>query len=146
MSDQNTPPEAFDGSSDPASLGSPPPSSAPQFGPPPPGASPVGPPLPGVRPSGGSIPLGIGIGALGGLASWGLGTLSGRMSPGWELLTQLLGVIAGLIPIALVILGIVLSVMPATRRTGAGVLLSFGIGILIAGGVCVALLAGVLVG
>lgn len=145
MSDQNTPAEDFDGSSDPGPLGSPPPPSPPPFAPPPPGASPTGGPPVAARRSGGSILLGLGIGALGGLASWGLGMLAGNAAPGWDLLTQLLGVTAGLIPIALVILGIVLSVMPATRRTGAGVLLSFGIGILIAGGVCVALLAGVLV-
>jgi sulfite exporter TauE/SafE len=89
--------------------------------------------------------LGIGIGVLGGLVSWGMGILAGRATSTAELLTQVLGAVAGIIPIGLVALGIVLSVMPSTRRTGAGILLSFGIGILLAGGVCVALLAGVLV-
>lgn len=155
MSDQNTPAEPFEGSRDPELLGSLPPQAgppqpgSPQPGPPPPsapsGAPPSGAPSPRAAQSGGSILLGLGIGALGGLVSWGMGILAGRATSTAELLTQVLGAVAGIIPIALVVLGIVLSVMPATRRTGAGILLSFGIGILLAGGVCVALLAGVLV-
>ncbi|MEE9963784.1 MAG: hypothetical protein K4304_01680 [Propionicimonas sp.] len=155
MSDQNTPAEPFEGSRDPELLGSLPPQAGPpqpgstQPGPPPPsapsGAPSPGAPSPRAARSGGSILLGLGIGALGGLVSWGMGILAGRATSTAELLTQVLGAVAGIIPIALVVLGIVLSVMPATRRTGAGILLSFGIGILLAGGVCVALLAGVLV-
>lgn len=155
MSDQNTPAEPFEGSRDPELLGSLPPQAEPpqpgstQPGPPPPsapsGAPPSGAPSPRAARSGGSILLGLGIGALGGLVSWGMGILAGRATSTAELLTQVLGAVAGIIPIGLVVLGIVLSVMPATRRTGAGILLSFGIGILLAGGVCVALLAGVLV-
>lgn len=155
MSDQNTPAEPFEGSRDPELLGSLPPQAEPpqpgstQPGPPPPsapsGAPSPGAPSPRAARSGGSILLGLGIGALGGLVSWGMGILAGRATSTAELLTQVLGAVAGIIPIGLVVLGIVLSVMPATRRTGAGILLSFGIGILLAGGVCVALLAGVLV-
>ena len=160
MSDQNTPAEPFEGSRDPELLGSlPPQAGPPQPGPPQPGSTQPGPPppsapsaapspgapSPGAARSGGSILLGIGIGVLGGLVSWGMGILAGRATSTAELLTQVLGAVAGIIPIGLVVLGIVLSVMPATRRTGAGILLSFGIGILLAGGVCVALLAGVLV-
>lgn len=55
---------------------------------------------------------------------------------------QAAATVAGMLPFALLIVGIVLSAMEKTRRTGAGLLLSFGVVILAAGGLCVALIAG----
>jgi len=77
------------------------------------------------------------------LAGGGLVWVLNGGQPVPQLISDLLGVIAGVLPFALIVLGIVLSALPKTRRTGAGILLSFGIAVLIAGGLCVALLAGV---
>lgn len=110
--------------------------------PPPPGPGPVAPPVA----SGGSILLGLGI---------GLGTMAATVGLAWalsgalslpQLLTDWVGSIAGILPFGMIIVGIVLSALPKTRRTGAGILLSYGILILVAGGLCVALLAGLSTG
>jgi hypothetical protein len=56
--------------------------------------------------------------------------------------TNAIDLIAGVWPIVLFVGGLVLAVMRKTTRTGAGILLSFGVAVLIAGGLCVALIAG----
>jgi hypothetical protein len=128
MSDYDTPPGDLGGSGSSV--------------PPPPPPSPPGPAIPPAR-SGGSIVLGLVIGLGSMLAGGGLvWVLSGGQSVP-QVISDLLGAIAGVLPFALIVLGIVLSALPKTRRTGAGILLSFGIAVLIAGGLCVALLAGV---
>lgn len=106
--------------------------------PPPPPPGPAAPP-PGSR---GSILLGLGIGVASMLTTAGLAwALSGGVSVP-QFVTEWVGAFTGVLPFAMIVLGIVLSAMPNTRRTGAGILLSFGVLILVAGGLCVALIAG----
>jgi len=86
----------------------------------------------------GSIWLGIGITIAVLLASWGL-TVSVRYDSPLAPVTNLL---AGGLPFALVLGGIVMAAIPRTTRTGAGILIGIGAGILIAGGLCFALVLG----
>lgn len=120
------------------------------------GPGPVEPPFPPLPPppprtdvpprrGGGSILFGALIGVAAMLGQFGLVTLtgSGSLPPG---LSQAVSVLAGILPFALVVVGIVLSVMSNTRRTGAGILISIGMAILIVGGLCVAMLASYTIG
>lgn len=92
------------------------------------------------RPAGGrgSIWLGIGITVAVLLASWGLTTAVPYDSP----LASVTNLLAGVLPFALVLGGIVMAAIPRTTRTGAGILIAIGAGILIAGGLCFALVLG----
>ncbi len=83
--------------------------------------------------SGGSILLGLGIGLLATVTIWfGANALSSSD-------TGMLVLLGG--PVVVVIAGIVMAAYPATRRTGAGVLIFVGSAILILGGLCLALIA-----
>ncbi|WP_045274028.1 hypothetical protein, partial [Microbacterium terrae] len=102
--------------------------------PPPPGEEPPGAPQP--SPGGhGSLWLGIGIGVAAFLLVWALSLLVGGTDMYWIPIMAWLGM-----PPLLLIAGIILAVIPRTRRTGAGILIAVGAGVLIVGGVCVALL------
>jgi|GEM_PF-2507495 U5 snRNP spliceosome subunit len=98
---------------------------------PPPGAS---------RPKGGrgSILLGIAITYISLAAAWFSLMSAFSSSP----LSGLLSSLSAMLPLALIVVGIVLAVLPKTTRTGAGILIGIGSAILIAGGLCVALLVG----
>ncbi|MGR0317967.1 hypothetical protein [Agromyces sp. ZXT2-3] len=95
------------------------------------------PPTPGEHQAGrGSIWLGIGIAVIAAASVWLVpffGVTDGRQLT--VFLTLLLGV-----PVALLVAGIVLAVIPRTRRTGSGLLIALGAAVLITGGVCTALL------
>lgn len=112
--------------------------------PPPPAGPPPGPPSPpppydyGPPPpprSGGSIWLGIGIG-IGIVALLWLSSIALSNSSAFEVVI----LVWLAMPLIMLIAGIVLIVLPRTRRTGAGILISMGAAVLIGGGVCVALL------
>ena len=84
--------------------------------------------------SGGSIWLGLGIGVIASLTVWFAAQgLSSDSSLGLTLLLAS--------PVLLVVAGIVLAANPATRRTGAGLLIFVGAAVLILGGLCLALVA-----
>lgn len=84
--------------------------------------------------SGGSIWLGLAIGVV---STVGVFFAAQFLSAYTDL------AFAGLMvaPLLMVVVGIVLVANPATRRTGAGLLLSLGAIILILGGLCIALIA-----
>jgi hypothetical protein len=92
------------------------------------------------RPAGGrgSIWLGIGITVAVLLASWGLTTAV----PYDSQLASVTNLLAGILPFALLLGGVVMAAIPRTTRTGAGILIAIGAGILIAGGLCFALVLG----
>lgn len=103
----------------------------------PPGAPypPSGPPR---RRGRGSILLGIAITYATLAAAW----FSFMYAFSSDVLAGPLSTLSGVLPLALIIVGIVLAAMPKTTRAGAGILIGIGSSILIAGGVCVALLSG----
>lgn len=103
----------------------------------PPGAPypPSGPPR---RRGRGSILLGIAITYATLAAAW----FSFMYAFSSDVLAGPLSTLSGILPLALIVVGIVLAAMPKTTRTGAGILIGIGSSILIAGGVCVALLSG----
>lgn len=85
--------------------------------------------------SGGSIVLGLVLGLVGTvLGSFGPPLLTAYAGGGWWLLPLLL------LPVVLVA-GIVLTVKRSTRRTGAGMLVSFAVGLVVFAGTCLYLVS-----
>lgn len=127
MTDQNTPPGA---------AGDPGPVEPPYPPLPPP------PPRPNVVPprSGGSLWLGVLIGVAAMVGQVGLVSFLGSASP-LPVVSQSVQLLAGVLPFVVLVLGVVLSVLQQTRRTGAGILISLGVAILVVGGLCVAMIA-----
>lgn len=102
-------------------------------------AGPAYPPNPSARRRGrGSILLGIAITYATFAAAW----FSFMYAFSSDVLAGPLSTLSAVLPLALIVVGIVLAVLPKTTRTGAGILIGIGSSILIAGGVCVALLSG----
>ncbi len=82
----------------------------------------------------------------GGGSGWlGAGIVAAVLAIGFVLASSLrselgIGILLLGLPLLLVA-GLVMVAIPATRRTGIGILITVGAGVLILGGVCVALLA-----
>lgn len=119
--------------------GSMPPSAVPPPPPPPP-PPPSFPPPPAAPRGGGSIWLGIAIGLGGSALFYGLYAWLRALLP--DPVANVLDWVAGVWPLALFVAGVVMAVIRKTTRTGAGILLSFGVAVLIGGGLCVALISG----
>jgi hypothetical protein len=153
MTNQAEPPSdgrGFDAQTGPsATPAQQPPSWQPPPPPPPPSGWPTGsvpPPPPSPQPvftgrrGGGSIWLGIAIGLGGSVLVYGLVLLLGSNANGF--LSDAIAAATWLWPVLLGVGGLVMALIPKTARTGAGILISFGVAPLVAGGLCVALLTG----
>ncbi|WP_430645371.1 hypothetical protein [Agromyces sp. GXS1127] len=103
----------------------------------PPAGSAAAPPAAPSRGRSGSIWLGIVIAVVAAALVWVVPFAGVADS---AQLTVFLSLLLG-VPVALLVAGIVLAVIPRTRRTGGGLLIGLGAAVLITGGVCTAMLA-----